>query len=68
IVHQPIEHVDATVAPSHEECHVELSTNESANLPTATMKTIEPSVKDASIFSHVNIDTFKERTLEKGSE
>ncbi|CAM4774891.1 unnamed protein product [Rotaria magnacalcarata] len=68
IVHQPIEHVDATVAPSHEECRVELSTNEPANLPTATMKTIEPSVKDASIFSHVNIDTFKERTLEKGSE
>ncbi|CAF3400959.1 unnamed protein product [Rotaria socialis] len=68
IVHKPIEHVDVTVTPSHEECRVELPTNESVQLLATTMKTIEPSVKDASIFSQVNIDTFRERTFEKGSE
>ncbi|CAF2111154.1 unnamed protein product [Rotaria magnacalcarata] len=68
IVHKPIEHVDATVASSHEESRAELPTNESVQLLAATMKTIGPSVKDASIFSHVNIDTFRERTFEKGSE
>ncbi|CAF4324605.1 unnamed protein product, partial [Rotaria magnacalcarata] len=43
IVHKPIEHVDATVASSHEESRAELPTNESVQLLAATMKTIGPS-------------------------
>ncbi|CAF5118089.1 unnamed protein product, partial [Rotaria magnacalcarata] len=69
---QPTEHVETTnlnTTPQPQESHFEIPANvPPVQLPTTTIKTIGSSIKDASIFSHVNIDTFKERTLEKGSE
>ncbi len=60
---KPQERLDATneqVTPV-EEPHYQLPNNE----PILTTKTV---TDDSSIFSEINIDTFRERALHKGSE
>ncbi len=57
---KPQERLDATneqVIPV-EEPHYQLPSSEP----------VPPTTKDTSIFSQINIDTFRERTLPKGSE
>ncbi len=41
---------------------------ESHHQSSSSTETVPQSTKDTSIFSRVNIDTFKERTFQKSSE
>jgi hypothetical protein len=42
--------------------------NEPISPPISTSPTVQSPTKDTSIFSQVNIDTFRERTFQKSSE
>ncbi|CAF3379296.1 unnamed protein product [Rotaria sp. Silwood1] len=56
---------NATLTSSLEESHYELPKNEPIEPQILSRKTFESIPKDSSVFSQVNIDTFKERTFEK---
>ncbi|CAF2544234.1 unnamed protein product [Rotaria sp. Silwood2] len=65
---KPEERLDitnVTLTSSLEESHYELPKNEPIKPQIPTRTTFESIPKDSSVFSQINIDTFKERTFEK---
>ena len=65
---EPLETTNETVpSPSSEEPLHQLPKNEPITPPASTAPSVQPTKNDTSIFSQVNIDTFKERKFEKTS-